>query len=63
MESRNVLIKSKVPLSVTATLLLDSVKSLHENPKASPVIFLTKMQDGQIPDACGWGARGPKAIV
>lgn len=57
------MLNSKVSLSVTATLLLDFVKSLDGDPKASPVIFLSKMPDGQIPEASTWRARGPKAIV
>lgn len=56
------MLNSKVSLSVTATLLLDFVKSLDRNPK-SPIIFLSKMLDGQIPEASKWRARGAKAIV
>lgn len=56
------MLKSKVSLSVTATLLLDSVKSLEKDPK---IIFLSKMLDGQIPvsEASERVARRPKAIV
>lgn len=36
MESRNVL-NSKVSLSVTATLLLNAVRSLNRNQKPSPI--------------------------
>lgn len=57
------MLKSKVSLSVTATLLLDSVKSLNKDPKVSPIIFLSKMLDGQIPEASERGAHVPKAIV
>lgn len=57
------MLNSKVSLSVTATLLLDFVKGLNRDPKASPVIFLSKMLEGQIPEASKWRARGPEAIV
>lgn len=59
------MLKSKVSLSVTATLLLDSVKSLNKDPKASPIIFLSKMLDSQIPEseASERVACEPKAIV
>lgn len=57
------MLNSKVSLSVTATLLLDFVKSLNRDPKASPIIFLSKVLGGQIPEASKGRARGPKAIV